>query len=345
MVALYLIYLVLRRIRGKTHHRSKADRPAWIGALILAGSTWIVSNLTLAGVISFAPEDEYSCTYLTFLGSHMAYIFWLALVLYKLVRKFWQLRLVGKKPPHALLAIFLLVIPYIVLLGVASYYSPSKRDEFDICHVEVNWQWPVFMALVLYLLLFAFLVAKIQKTIGEHHEIIRYTIFLATSFVFPLAELIVCMTSIDESIVAHRCLLTLVVLIVLGNMGHIFILVLRGRYAKTAGILPQDTLRELPAMSISSLSSTPIVDVLNTTLTDSPLELLSIPANLPPMLQRPRREGELMPEFERFVEGLPEDLAREVDRNRGYFAYKTRPRTRTVVEFDIDKAESYVNPD
>ena len=52
----------------------------------------------------------------------------------------------------------------------------------------------------------------------------------------------------------------------------------------------------------------------------------------------------MLPDFERFVASLPDELAAQVDRNRGFFAESTNQnaKTRTVVEFDLDHASKYL---
>lgn len=354
-ILLYMVYIIVRGVRGTKsgYHRSKADRPLWVLGLVISGSLWLLMATLYTGVLTMTPEDSWACTYILFLGQHAAFILWIMLVLYKLIRKFWQYRLVGKRPPHALLAIFLPVSIYWTLLGTLSFFATCSRDSNDLCHVEQNWQWPVYLSLVLYILLFVVLLIKIRRTVGDHHEVIRYSIFLSTSFLYPFVELIVHMTPLDTMVGAHQALLGLLLLIVFGNLAHIFILILRGKHrpVKKEGILPQDTRRSPTNVSLSSLSSTPstpptgpALDMVNTVMAEGSLEPPNATDLPPPLLQRPRRTDQLMPDFERYVEGLPDEVSEKVDRNRGYFAYRSRPRTRTIVEFDIDRAETYIKP-
>lgn len=236
LLILYFTYLLVRRLRVRHPYRrvSKADRPLWILSLIVAGSAWVVSVLLDSGSFTVTPEAGASCALIKHVGVYLfGYSLWICLVLYKLVRKFYQFRVVKYQPPHALAVVAGLWVPFILLAIISSVFDESSRTSEGTCTVSWQWMLPTYGLLAAYAGLFIFLMSKIRRTIGEHHQVIRYSIFLATSFLFPLADgIALAFKILDYPSLMGQLLVLLTLLLVLGNMTHIFVLVLRGRQSR-----------------------------------------------------------------------------------------------------------------
>lgn len=365
LLVIYVVYLVTRLLRQhRTHYgqstRSKADRPFWVFGLVFAATAWIMSSLLYSGALAMSNEIAMSCTLIRYVGQYLlGFPLWISLVLYKLIRKFYQCRVVRKKPPHALLVIFLLLLPFAINSAFMLVFDQCTRTTEGQCRVWSILSISTYSLLTVYLLLFIVLMVKIRRTIGAHHEVIRYSIFLSTSFLFPLGDAISQFAPLPvEDVLVGELMVAVVLLLVVTHMTHIFVLVFKSKSRRLAGgILPNssDAPRSPAVMTLSSLSSLNVEDSLD----EAPLEDINYDLSDEPlprryarnaaalgMTQRPRRslQDEMLPDFERFVATLPDELAAQVDRNQGFFAESMarRPKTRTVVEFDLDRAEKYL---
>lgn len=363
---LYFIYLIVRATRRKRpgFTRSKADRPSWVLTLVMAGSALILSTLLFEGVLIIEIEAPIACSLIKFVGQYtLGWILWTAAVNYKLIRKYCQLRLARREAPHALLAIVLQVLPFALLAFFQAILARSFRDELDLCSVEVPWLAALYAMTGLLLLIFLFSFIKIRRTIGAHHEVIRYGIFMSTSFLFPLIDAIVQLTpSLASEVWTGQALVVLTLLLVIGNMMHIFVLVLKGRHPLPKDILPMTSAGADTTVSLESSVSAGEAEVIN----DQPAQTLddvnnlmaegsvmAIRAPLPEapslVLNRPRRSAadvdEVGPNFERFVDHLPAAAVEDIDRRRGYWVAQSRKRTHTVMEFDLDHAFRYLDDD
>lgn len=409
LIVLLLIYLAVHLIRrrhakhgkreGATAPRpkSKADRPLWVASLCLAGSVWIACGMQTGGTVYFDLESSGSCAAYRFMGVYLfGYVLWLALVLYKLVRKYFQIRLVRKRTPHALACVMMLILPLAlycipaavfdgVLLGddgksagrmfgvpaafkgFQSSVLSSGRGEFHVCYSSVQWHSGLLLFLLaLYGGLFVFFVVQIRRAIGTHHEIIRYTIFLSTSLVY--AATVVVLKVLPEVVLrvprwqhlsarvplawerggflavagSDQLLALLSVAIVLFNMAHIFALVLRRkphtpRSALLRSLGDDGPLRQTAPAADYALSLTSVVssddgaedDMLamaNVLMSERPLE--SIPVGRAAtgpggdLFTMPRRVSseEMLPQFERYLEGREDADLEEIDRNCGFYA-------------------------
>lgn len=362
---LYFIYLIVRATRRKRpgYTRSKADRPSWVLTLVVAGSALIFSTLLAEGILVIETEVAIACSLIKFLGQYtLGWILWAAAVNYKLIRKYYQLRLARQEAPHALLAIFLQVLPFALLAFFEAILARSFRDELDLCSLEVPWLIALYSMISLLLLIFLVSFIKIRRTIGAHHEIIRYGIFMSTSFLFPLADAIVKFTpSLVGEVWAGQMLVVLALLLVLGNMMHIFVLVLKGKHPLPKDILPMASAGAGTTLSLDSdvsagdevINDQPAqtLDDVNKLMAEAPVMALRAPLPEAPsmVLSRPRRSAtdtdEVEPNFERFVDHLPATLANDIDRRRGYWVAQSRRRTHTVMEFDLDHAFRYLDDD
>lgn len=361
---LFFIYLIVRATRRRRpgYTRSKADRPSWVLTLVVAGSTLIFSTLLVEGVIVIETEAPVACSLIKFVGQYtLGWILWAAAVNYKLIRKYYQLRLTRQEAPHALLAIFLQLLPFALLAFFEALLARSFRDELDLCILEVPWLAALYAMTGLLLLIFLFAFVKIRRTIGAHHEIIRYGIFMSTSFLFPLIDAIVQLTPpLAGEIWAGQLLVVLALLLVLGNMMHIFVLVLKGRHPLPKDILPMESAGAGTTVSLESSLGAGEDEVINDqppqTLDDvnnlmAEGSVMAIRAPLPEapslVLNRPRRSAtdtdEVEPRFERFMDHLPAAATEDIDRRRGYWVAQSRKRTRTVMEFDLDHAFRYLD--
>lgn len=363
---LYFIYLIVRATRRKRpgYTRSKADRPSWVLTLVVAGSALIFSTLLAEGVLVIETEVAIACSLIKFLGQYtLGWILWAAAVNYKLIRKYYQLRRARQEAPHALLTIFLQLLPFALLTFFEAILARSFRDELDLCSLEVPWLIALYAMISLLLLIFLFSFIKVRRTIGAHHEIIRYGIFMSTSFLFPLADAIVKLTpSLAGEVWAGQMLVILALLLVLGNMMHVFVLVLKGRHPLPKDILPMASAGAETTLSLDSDVSggdegiindqpTRTLDDINGLMAEGSVMAIRAPLPEAPsmILNRPRRSAtdtdEAEPNFERFVDHLPATLAEDIDRRRGYWVAQSRKRTHTVMEFDLDNAFRYLDDD
>lgn len=370
----YICYLAVRYTRSLRpgYKESKADRPIWIFALIVAGSTWIMSTLFSSGSLMFVPELRNSCTLVRFIAAYtVGFSLWISLVLYKLVRKYYQVRRIDTKPPHAVTSITALMLPPFILGLSSVFFDTSWRNGSDVC-IHVFW-YPLLhisTLLIFYATAFAILTLKIRMAIGEHHEVYRYTLFLSSSLAFMLYELFLHTTSMSNYLFPQQLSVILAWILIFANMTHIFILVIRSKKVTMKHLGIEEELRDDVVLSFTSASSQydngypandPILDGVNRLLSEAPLEPKStiigtpIASGRPPMIlvQRPRRlpTDHMIPPLSRYVEALPERLSSQVDSNRALFAVGAqsgwsppRKRTSPIVDFDLTEAERHFIP-
>ncbi len=245
LVALYSTYLVVRRVRhwerkrivagGRAlYAKSKADRPLWVFGLLLAGCLWIWGALCVAGVLAVHVEGEgaIACGWSRWLVEYLfGFVLWTVLVLYKLCRKYFQLRITAVRAPHALVAIAALWAPYALASGAVALFldGGAFADSDGICIGSEHIAPYYYGGLLVYVGLFAFFLYKVRRTIGAHHEVIRYAIFLSTSAAFPLLDGAAQMAGINDVVAVQQGLCVLAMLLVLGNLAHIFVLVLKSK--------------------------------------------------------------------------------------------------------------------
>ena len=364
LLVIFMLYLITRLFRQHRNRdgqitRSKADRPLWVFGLVFSASVLIICSLLFEGAMITSNEITISCTLIRYLGQYgLGFPLWISLVLYKLVRKYYQYRVVKRKPPHALLTIFLLMLPFMINSVCMIVFDQCTRGIEGQCRVWDLLSVSTYALLAIYLCVFIVLMVKIRRTIGDHHEVIRYSIFLSTSFLYPLLDAVVHLTPLTDRLLFGELLVILVIVLVVGHMAHIFALVFKNKSGRLPrGILPNSNdIPKSPAiMSLSSISSLTVQDpsdesaleATEYTRFDDPLpRRYSQNVSFLGMTQRPRRllQDEMLPDFERFVASLPDELAAQVDRNRGFFAESTNQnaKTRTVVEFDLDHASKYL---
>lgn len=227
--------------------RSKADRPAWVVALSVTGALLLLTMTFDTGTIS--PDGSSGsnvtpvCPTLRYFSlMTLGFSFWISLVLYKLIRKYFQARLLKwKEAPSAIKTIALLMLAPCLITVVAMINASvtdlqDQRNEVGVCEMNS----PAFMIVYLvmwifYFALFLYLAYKVRKTIGEHHELYRYAIFLSTSFAVIFTYFIIQMTSsLSSSEAAQQTLLSLTIIMVTANMGHIFGLIYNAAFSNSA---------------------------------------------------------------------------------------------------------------
>lgn len=232
---------------GTPKRRSKADRPAWVVALSVTGALLLLSMTFDTGTIS--PDGGSGsnvtpvCPTLRYFSlMTLGFSFWISLVLYKLIRKYFQARLLKwKEAPSAIKTIALLMLAPCLITVVAMINASvtdlqDQRNEVGVCEMNS----PTFMIVYLvmwifYFALFLHLAYKVRKTIGEHHELYRYAIFLSTSFAVIFTYFIIQMTSsLSSSEAAQQTLLSLTIIMVTANMGHIFGLIYNAAFSNSA---------------------------------------------------------------------------------------------------------------
>ncbi len=423
---LYVVYMVVRiarkrsaKRRGAKRAKSKADRPLWVLALDLAGTLWIVGTLLATGTLTPDLEGPGGCARDRYLFQHiLGAAPFVVLVLYKLLRKYVQVRWANTRAPHALLSIALLIVPIVlvaapaaaldglwldsrqaptpesrglkplaqterprVLFGTAPLPMTSPvdagRGAFGVCHTSLRWHATVdLLSLVLYGGLFVFFAVQLRRAIGAHHQVIRYCIFEATALVFYVLDALVnlgpaavrTVPALEAFLLRlwpsrlevpawvlgtapHQVVCLAVILIVLGNLAHVYVLVLKPKRmaidpnSALGGLAAgEDTLRPAsgPSYETEGLSSddegdsdgdedsedSRVLRDVNRLLaasgsvleargsgdsgTDGPPVLLAPP--------RRRSPAESLPRFELFVDALPEGAAARLDHNRGYYA-------------------------
>jgi hypothetical protein len=369
--ALFAIYLLVRMTRSRRtggYHKSKADRPTWIALLGVSGSVWIFTTLLYSGVLTIEPENDfYACGLLKYVGQYFfGWTLWMAAVNYKLIRKFYQFRVTKKRAPHALLAIALHLVPFALLAGLAVAFSRTFRDGLDICtvsHYSCEWLVPLYAGVLLFVGVFIFCAVKIRRTVGMHHEIIRYDIFLCSSFLFPAVDAIVQFVPLlDEAVWAGQLLTALAIILVLANLGHVYILVLRRKrpIAKT-GLIPEsaidmgeDKMLEVESLASSDLSPEDETRTnlynLNVMMTEGATVVVDAP---PPsstatgpvaIFNRARRSEHhpIEPSLDRYVDTVSpaqEPAVESIDRTKGYWPSTARRKTtRTVIIIDPESS-------
>lgn len=388
LLLMQFVYWLVRFMRPK-QKKSKADRPSWVFALTMTGCVWIYMTLQTTGVIYGDPEEDGVCSWYRFVGEYLCgWSLWVSLVMYKLLRKYVQLRMVKTKPPHALFSIMIMLLPaalYCIPASLGdSYYSPSPlnsgRGEYHTCVSTMAWLSPLYgLMIVWYTVLFVFFMYKIRKVIGAHHQVIRYGIFISVSMLFPIMDALVHLipllgdywpwlqeridvfpipypyTDFVAGTWFEQMLAVLAIFIVLFNMAHIYVLVLKPkerviRETSAIGALVDDNLRPADRFdgsvssddedagddSDSDDEETSALDDINRLLTDVELEGQQQQhtshggkgggAMGGISLNRSRREksSEMLPSFEKYIdETLDEEQAAEIDHGRGFFAPKS----------------------
>lgn len=372
LFALYLLYWVVRRWRGrdgrgKIYPQSKADRPWWILGLVLVGSGWALGTMFYTGTAMIIPEDVDAPTGFRFGLQYLSYFFWIVLVEYKLLGTFYtyrfkpDLRGEARRKPHALIRLAILITPAVFLAVLSMLLARCYRDDSDLGHCEVDWMWPTYTLILGYAIVFVFLFYKLWHTMSRaeranNHEMIRYAIFLSTSFTWPIFDAISQLTDLQDRVGVQQAVLIWALLIVLCNLGHVFILALRARMpiAKVEG--GTGTLRDTTdpaehtneyayATDTSSTGSPDALDTVNAAMSETPVTRPIVTPQKFVIVQRPNRDVRAVPPDARaYVESMPDEIADRVDRNMGIYGGATIRRD-IVDQTDIEAAQKYLAAD
>lgn len=339
LIILYLIYLLVRILRKDNYIRSKADRPLWVLLVMISGLSWILTTLFYSGALVIEPEWYLGCSLSKFWGQYVfGYTLWSIAVLYRIIQRTWLQR--SKNKPNAILLIFLLELPFLILAGVEIGLGRCFRDELDLCQIEGAWLIALYCLVVILLVIFLTSTVLLARWGGRgnlwkfNHEIIRYTIYFASSLLFPIFDAIGQAAGWNEELWAAQSMALLVMVIVTFNVIHIFVLILRVKQ-------PMD-MHNVNA-SLSSLGSQGIGEGPMMAIED--LAVIPAPDNSaqPIVLTRPRRmETEhVKPDFEQYIQAAGDDWAGRINKLTGYFR-SSRKAQQTVIVVDTTKAQKFL---
>lgn len=246
-----LVYLFLRWGReGRRHlekeRRSKADRPFWIFTLWLSSMIWILSTMILCGNLRLGTldlwendivwgEGRWWWLMIKWLGQvTLGWSLFFCLVLYRVIRILLRLSRPKDRPkgryiwlacwtPTVLAAVIVVISQPHIWIG-QSVHEFRQSYGANISNVVVQSLY-LFVALVVTL--------RVQHISRAYHEMRRYTIHLSTLASFTILEGMLQLSPWRESFWLLRSMPWLVYLLVLVNLGHVYVLVLRSKRQPT----------------------------------------------------------------------------------------------------------------
>lgn len=297
IILLDVIYLFVRSVRksGKKK-RVDCDDGVWLFAMTLAGSFWIYGCLQTSGVLYYDREIEYSCIiYRYYIEYLMGWALWTSLVLYKMICRYYDLRVVRKTVPNSFLVIITLLLPFIVFAVTTNFTMKVKnnlRGAFGVCLYNLRWLYVLLGVSIVYFGVWYILVERLIRRASDtgtsdyNYAMITSFLFLAVDAVIHVLPVLVSKIlekvkppqitaswikdKLDFVVIPHQILVITAVIIVLTNLGIIYARVLGPPKVKhrssicTVGGESSDSIN-------SNLERDERLDAINEAITEYPL--------------------------------------------------------------------------
>lgn len=364
-VAFFTGYLVKRSLsnKGAFAPRSKADRPLWILGILLAAILWLTSSLLLYGSVNVSgiSRSSTSLAAMKWLVQYAAgFMLWFNLVLYRIIRIYLRMtRIKTGWQPWSLLAV--LQAPFVTVSLLALVVARVQFSPNGWLIQSMGWNVAMILTVLAYATTFVYFTIKAGRVMERHHEMYRYVIFCGTSLVFPLYDLLCLLATstdamrvaqagsaaVQSTIVAVQMTAVIACLTVIGNMGHLYFLVLRRKrtemprkelftFAAFADLhldarvdVERQVPRETDLVDPDMDGEDPITDI--PALTDPTFKI--IPETAKRWIGQKRQR-----DLDGFLREMPPEVSNRVDRDTAYYSYRNRPKASDLTDANVQAA-------
>ena len=236
-IILFIIYMILRRRHTNnmlTRKRNKSDRPLWIGATMVGGAFWIIGSLLAYGCFGWlqmeepkAPPDSYLCIFVKYgLQYTLGFSIWISSLLYRMVR-LWQSSVrFMMRPWRPIMLNLLLVMPWVILAGIAFAYNEMYVDASGLYMQDRAWSLTLASFGAAYFLIYIIFIGLCAKLWGRLGRMQWHIVLIGISFLFLGMDLAGVLAAVEPIRLIPQLTALFVICVVLIHSWIIFLSVL-----------------------------------------------------------------------------------------------------------------------
>lgn len=335
----FFAYLMVRTLKRKEKRAagkvpSKADRPFYVAGLVFAATNWLLGTLYATGTVATMEKTEYLPAVMIYFVQYIGgALLWIWLTIDRMLSRYALVRFAGEGKVHKgyllrLVSGLVAFVPFVVLAIVAVAMDKVEVNGLGVTDQDDTFE--VIMVVYHGLLLFGilFLIFKIRKIIGNFHELIRYTIFLALTLCFFLYDALTTLVHpLQKSVVAQQLMVLLVWLITTSSLYWIFILAMKPRKAAVKTPDEQEPVLKTVMEDSEAINHFIDQDSAGANVAEGGSEMIfTSTKDMLWYIPVRRRLTEAKPRpFAEFLKQVPDkDLAEEVDRDSGLFRHASK---------------------